>query len=555
MKQTVNINLNGIVFHIDNDAYETLKGYLYTIEKTVSPEEKDDVMPDIEARIGELFTNMLRKNGIQVVNENMVNQVMEQLGSPEAFADEDGEADKGQRIKDEGQKTTTKRLYRDTDNDLLGGVCSGLAAYFGIDAVWIRLLFVFFTIVYGAALFLYILLWIIVPAAHTAAQRLEMRGVEPSVSNIEQEVKRSKEEEPSNKGCLRSSVSLLLKGFVGICLLFTVPVLLFALFIIVVVLFTLIAALFGTIPAIATSFPFLAEISTQGNALWVLLFLIFSLAIILIPVIMLIHWLITHFRRHEVVSKRFWVITGILWLISLLGTGVMSVHAVQHHFDIASLATSEIYDDDDDYAPITHFNELDAFHAIVVQGHADIDITQNPMQTVAMQTTRPDLYEVEVRDSVLYITCKEERHHPIDVDFSIGVPEIRSIISSGACSIDSRGVLTVNQLYVQASGAAEIDLHVQTQKLILQNSGASDVELKGHTDQLQINLSGAGEIDAFGLQARTANVVCSGAGKVEVFATETLSAQASGASKITYRGNPTVEKSITGGMSIIRRSR
>ncbi len=552
MKQTLTINLNGIVFHIDNDAYELLQDYLQKVEHNLgSTDDAQDVMRDIEARIGELFTDMLRKGGVQVVNESMVQRVMEQLGGPEAFADDEA-SDKGQKTKDEGQNATAKRLYRDEDNELLGGVCSGLSTYLGIDAVWIRLLFVFFTVFYGAAFFLYILLWVIVPAARTAAQRLEMRGVEPSVGNIEQEVRRTKDEEPSNKGCLRSSISLLLKGFMGFCLLFTVPVLLFVVFILGCVLIALVGALFGTVPEVITSVLPSHALASNGEIYSVLLFFLFSLSTILIPIIMLVHWLITHFRKHGVVSKRFWIITGILWVVSLFGLGGVTIYAGTHNFSTFATDPSDLWDDDD-YATITHFNELDAFHSIIVSGNADIDLSQNPVQSVSMQTTRPDLYEVEVRDGVLYISCKEHKH-PLDVDFTIAVPEMRSIISSGACSIDGVGVWNVDDLYIQASGASDIDLHVNAKTLNLQSSGASESEFKGTTDHLQINISGAGEVDAFGLQARTANVVCSGAGNVEVSVSEDLAAQASGASKIEYRGNPVLSKSITGGMSVIRKN-
>ncbi len=554
MKQTLTINLNGIVFHIDNDACERLQDYLLKVEKKLgTTDDAQDVMRDIEARVGELFTDMLHKGGVQVVNDQMVRQVMEQLGSPEAFADDEADGEESASRNTQSASHVAKRLYRDEDNELLGGVCAGLGTYLGIDAVWIRLLFVFFTVVYGAAFFLYILLWVIVPAARTAAQRLEMRGVEPSVGNIEQEVRRTKDEEPSNKGCLRSGISLLLKGFVGICLLFTVPGLLFMVFILGVVLVALIGALFGSAPAVITSvFPFY-ELASNAEIYSVLLFFLFSLSTILIPFIMLVHWLITHFRKHEVVSTRFWWITGILWLVSLFGLGGVTVYAATHNFSHFQTDPSVILDDDDDYATVTHFNELDAFHSIVVAGNADIDLSQNPVQSVSMQTSRPDLFVVDVRDSVLYIECKEGKH-PLDVDFTIAVPEMRSIISSGACSIDGVGVWNVNDLYIQASGAADIDLNVNAEKVTLQSSGASEAELKGTTNHLQINISGAGEVDAFGLQARTANVVCSGAGKVEVSVSDDLAAQASGASKIEYRGNPVLSKSITGGMSVIRKN-
>ncbi len=551
MKQTLTVNLNGIVFHIDNDAYEMLQDYLQKVESNLNSEDVADVLQDIEARIGELFTEMLRKQGVQVVNVAMTEQVMQQLGDPEMFADDE---ESGVKSQESGQKRPIKkRLYRDVDNDLLGGVCAGLGAYFGIDAIWFRLLLVFFMVVYGAGFFLYLLLWIIVPAARTAAQRLEMRGIEPSVGNIEQEVRRTKDEEPSNKGCLRSGVSLLLKGFVGICLLFTMPVLLFVVFILGVVLVTLIAALFGTVPVFITSaLPFQA-MASNGEIYCIALFLLFTLSIILIPIIMLVHWLVTHFRKREVVSKRFWWITGILWLVSLFGLGGVTIYASTHDSKGLSLLADDDWDDADDYdyALVTNFGELDAFHSIVVAGHADIELTQGESQWVSMQTVRPELYTVEVRDSVLYISCKESQK-PIDVDFTIVIPTLRSIVCSGACSIENTGVLDVSDLYLQASGAAAIDMHVHAQHLTLQSSGASKSEFEGVADHFHAIISGAGEIEAYDLRARTANVVCSGAGKVEVSVSDTLSAQASGASKIEYRGTPVLAKSITGGMSKIR---
>ncbi len=550
MKQTFTVNLNGIVFHIDEDACRLLQDYLQKVEQKLgNTDDTQDVLSDIEARIGELFTDMLHRGGVQVVNETMVHQVMEQLGSPEAFVD-----DEELEMRDAGHEVrrVTKRFYRDEEDELLGGVCSGLGAYFGIDAVWIRLLFVFFMLVYGTGFFLYLLLWIIVPAARTAAQRLEMRGIEPSVSNIEQEVRRSREEQPSNQGCLRSGISILLKGFVGICLLLTAPVLLFVVFILGVILIALVGALFGTMPEIITSIlPFSAMVS-DGEVYSMLLFFLFSLSITLIPIIMLVHWLITHFRRHAVVSARFWWITGILWIVSLFGLGGVTIYAATHQFNYLS-ADASIDWDDDDYATITHFNELDAFHSIIVSGNADIDLSQNPVQSVSLQTSRPDLVDVDVRDSVLYITCKEHKTLA-DFDFTIAVHEMRSIISSGACSIDGVGVWNVSDLYIQTSGASDIDLNVNAKTLNLQSSGASSTEFLGTVDQLQINISGAGEVDAFGLQARTANVVCSGAGQVEVSVSDELAAQATGASKIEYRGNPVLSKRITGGMSVIRKN-
>ncbi len=553
MKQTLTINLNGIVFHIDDDAYNLLQDYLEKVEKNLgSGSDVADVIQDIEARIGELFTDMLRKQGVQVVNKAMVEHIMQQLGDPDTFA---SDAEDTTQTNQNTTSTTSikRRLYRDVDDEFLGGVCSGLAAYFGIDAIWFRLFFVLCTFFYGSAVLLYLLLWIIIPAARTAAQRLEMRGIEPSVENIQKEVARQKQAGTQPDGCLRSGLSFLLKCFIALCLLFTVPVLLFVVFILGVVLIALISALFGAVPVFITSALPFHEMASTGEIYSTIFFLLFGLSTLLIPIIMLIYWLVMHFRRHAVVSKRFWWITGILWVISLLGLGVTTVYAGTHSFSTFSLLMDDWDDAEDyDYALVTNFAELDTFHSIVVAGQADIELTQSDSQWVSMQSLHPELYTVEVRDSVLYISSKESH---IPVDFTILVPTVRRIVSSGACSIENTGVLAVKDLYLQASGAAKIDLNVNAQTLTLQSSGASETEFKGTVEHLQVTISGAGEVDAFGLQARTANVICSGAGQVEVWVTDTLAAQATGASKIEYRGTPVLTKSITGGMSKIRQDR
>ncbi len=554
MKQTLTVNLNGIVFHIDDDAYALLQDYLQKVESNLTNEDVADVLQDIEARIGELFTEMLRKNGVQVVNVAMVEQVMQQLGDPELFADD--ESDEGPRTKDTRRNTIKKRLYRDVDNDLLGGVCSGLGVYFGIDAIWFRLLFVGLTWLYGAAILFYLLLWVIVPAARTAAQRLEMRGEETSIENIQREVNRQKQMGVRSDSMVRIVFSVLLKCMIGLCILLLIPVVLLILYVLGVVIFALLAAMFGTMPDILMSVLPFHEMASHSEICSILLFLFLSLLLILIPVVMLIHWAITRFRRRKMVSKRFWWITGILWILSLLGLGGVMIYAGTHDFSTISFLADDDWDDADDYdyALVTNFEELDVFHSIVVAGQADIELTQGASQWVSMQTIHPELYTVDVRDSVLYISCKEARM-PLEVDFTIVVPTIRSIVSSGACSIANTGVLDVSDLYIQASGATAIDMYVHAQNLTLQSSGASKSEFEGVADHFYAIISGAGEIEAYDLQARTANVVCSGAGKVEVSVGDTLSAQASGASKISYRGTPVLAKNITGGMSKIRKDR
>lgn len=187
MKQTYSVNIGGMSFNIDNDAYMTLKTYLDQIEAHFADEEGGkEIMDDIEVRISELFQERI-KGPKQVIDLNDVKEVMEILGDP----DEIGETENGgdSRRKEKFGPSGYRRIYRDPDNRILGGVCSGMGAYWQIDPLVFRLLFVLAFLVFGVGLVLYLILWIVIPEAKTAAQKLEMKGKPVNISNIGKTVK------------------------------------------------------------------------------------------------------------------------------------------------------------------------------------------------------------------------------------------------------------------------------------------------------------------------------------------------------------------------------
>jgi len=187
MKQTYSVNIGGMSFNIDNDAYMTLKTYLDQIEAHFADEEGGkEIMDDIEARISELFQERI-KGPKQVIDLNDVKEVMKILGDP----DEIGETENGESShrKEKFGPSGYRRIYRDPDNRILGGVCSGMGAYWQIDPLVFRLLFVLAFMVFGVGLVLYLILWIVIPEAKTAAQKLEMKGEPVNISNIGKTVK------------------------------------------------------------------------------------------------------------------------------------------------------------------------------------------------------------------------------------------------------------------------------------------------------------------------------------------------------------------------------
>lgn len=178
MKKTFSVNLGNRVYNIDEDAYLMLSAYLERIEGHFSDlKEREDIINDIELRISELFLERLGVNK-QVVTLVDVNEVIRIMGDPHEISGSEEEP------RSTWERTSgTKRIYRDPDDRMIGGVCAGLAGYTNIDPVIMRLIFVVLLFM-GIGALAYIILWIVVPEARTTAQKLEMRGDSVNASNI-----------------------------------------------------------------------------------------------------------------------------------------------------------------------------------------------------------------------------------------------------------------------------------------------------------------------------------------------------------------------------------
>ncbi|NLP58247.1 PspC domain-containing protein [Lutibacter sp. B1] len=188
MNKTININLGGIFFHIDELAYQKLKLYLDAIRRSLSddPQGRDEILNDIELRIGELLSERI-KDERQVINENDIDEITKIMGKPEDYlVDEELFDDEPTQR----PKTSSKKLFRDGEDKFLGGVSSGLAHYFGVDPIWIRLAWILLVFAgFGLGIPIYILLWILIPQAETTAEKLQMKGKPVNISNIEKKIR------------------------------------------------------------------------------------------------------------------------------------------------------------------------------------------------------------------------------------------------------------------------------------------------------------------------------------------------------------------------------
>lgn len=184
MNKTLTINIGGLVFHIEEQAYQRLDQYIKAIRRSIPIEEQDEVVQDIELRIAEIFNSKITTTK-QVITSEDVDEVIQIMGRPEDYSIDD------EQTYQQHEQTyyREKKLFRDTDNRILGGVLAGLAHYFKIDTIWVRLIFIFLVFFYGTGILLYFVLWIIIPSAKTTSEKLDMMGEPVNIETIERKIR------------------------------------------------------------------------------------------------------------------------------------------------------------------------------------------------------------------------------------------------------------------------------------------------------------------------------------------------------------------------------
>ena len=350
MKKTVNINLGNQVFQIDEDAYQLLDNYLNDLKIYFRKEkESGEIIQDIEYRFAELFGEKTRL-GHRVITIEIVEETIKRVGKPEELGDDEPEENQTNASKEEPEPEKVKRrFYRNPDDKVLGGVASGIAAYLDWDPIWIRLLLVALVFLKGVIVPIYILLWIIMPLARTAAQKLEMRGKRITVENIGKTVtenfdKGDETAETQNSGVRGffdgslQVLGVLLKAFL---IVLGVIVFLPILFVVVILVFVLIVVVFALIGAAigeAFNWPFgmfegteffvlhgdsvmntILFASGHGQGFFALALLTAGVTIIA-PIVALGYSIIASIRKLKPLTKAVKLTSLAIWLLSLAFT-------------------------------------------------------------------------------------------------------------------------------------------------------------------------------------------------------------------------------------------
>jgi hypothetical protein len=463
MKETRTINLNGMAYHIDYDAYQLLREYISDIELRLPMDTRPTVVAELESRIADIFQQALYANNVQVVNIAMVEAMKTQVGAPSEFG--------------ENRRPKTK-----------------------------------------------------VEASHTSGCRRTLRVV-----------------------------------FNVLLALLALPVIIVG----VLILLAMLCMFFGVAVASTTSVgalmalvPVLTELTLGGAAVLIPLLFVALLAIVLLPVVVVIYAIVTYLRTRRGPKARFWIITMLLWIASVCFCGAAVVRLYESYSgmpEIMKMMSLHDLDLDEEGVGTTSL-QLDAYHSVQLSGAAKLRLSSAATPSTTLTTNMDHMLDdhlritVNVKDSVLYIDVPTTIPGQV-VDFGLALPELRRLTILGASKIETLdgATLITPSLLLDISGAAEVDMRLMVEELVVDAKGASKLELDGSATRAQITIAGAGKLDAEDLVVEKMQINCAGASLADVNVTGELKAQASGASKISYSGGPTVKQKLAvGGSTIVK---
>lgn len=568
MKQTLTINLNGIAFHIDQDAYQKLNDYLTQVRAHLNiNDDKDEIIADIEARIGEVFTEKLRQKRQEVVNMEMVQEIIDMLGQPTDYSDDTTEEQpEAENIKHK------KRFYRDEENGMIGGVAAGLAAYLNWDVVWIRLgmalfcgLLLFFSFQVWP-IFIYLLVWLIAPAAKSTAQRLEMRGEKVTIDNIASQVEKNTEENKTAKtiskvaGVIAKIIFFCIIGFfglIGLIVLFTVGIALLA------TLFGLGAAGMG-LGIAGMALPFEWNWAAFGVAPWqITVITVSGILLVICPIIIIIGGLISLISKRKWTSKSFNISFLVVWFIALSALTFTCFYSngireagkrLLWGSEDLDEAIEEIIEDSC-YTPTGNANctanitpvsfgqvncadpykntegqiiktDLPAFNHIRLKGPIQMTLQQNqnrivtvshydkePIITVKNGTLYIENTSVDQDESLFQWLKSNKDIKAVVVTLSTDLHQINRIEASKASDILIADTLYSPQLYMELNGASQLKGAICAKLFKIEASGASNIESYIEANEVDFEVSGVSNMNLKG-KAGKVNYEASGASNI-----------------------------------------
>jgi phage shock protein PspC (stress-responsive transcriptional regulator) len=556
MKKTLTVNLNGRVFHIDEDAYYLLDKYLNNLRIHFRREEgRDEILADFEARIEELLSERVRL-GYNVITIADVESVIAQVGRPSDFDEnEDDSAEEKSAAREEPLTGGKKKFYRNPDDKMIGGLCSGIAAFLGWNVVAVRI--VAAILVPATTLWIvpvYLLLWLIVPEAVTAEQKLQMQGKPITVENIGKVVADSVEnvKQTALKGGLLVWFVDFIAAFFKVCLVglglvIGVPVAI-ALAVVIVMLFCL---LFGVgtgilgnlIPWSSSTFLFVDHPALATAACCLILG---------IPLVALVYAFISKLFHLKPVHAGVKWASIVLWIAAIVAlpfSGFKTDWTLARHHNFGWN-----YHSDDGVFLLG--DGVTAARREILPPIQQIRMEKNLSATLHIEQTVGDtatlliegdsnlIDKVNVRfndEGTLSLSARPHfRYKPsTSLILRLQTPEPKGVKVYSLGNVHIPGVLRSSDFSIHMEGAGKIEadsLYVDFLKV--ENEGIGAVYLGGVVRRAALKLEGVGHIEASELVSDSVRAEVEGIGSIECNPVRYLHGYVNGVGSILYKKEP-----------------
>ena len=560
MKKTLNINLNGRVFNIDEDAYRLLENYLNNLKNYFSKEEGGaEIEADIETRIGELFANKI-DSGYGVIEIADVEKTIAQIGNPSDF-DETAEEKSAyqsfnttQTQNQQQSSQTKKRFFRDTDNKMLGGVCAGIAAYFGWDVTVVRVVVVLLTLFSRLSLVVaYLIVWLAAPEAHTAEQKLQMRGEPVNLENIGKTVAAQANNfaaqtnnainQVQNRGCASTflKVCLIILGIIVGMPILTVSI---------GIVIAAIAGVFGVgtgvlgglLPWSPDTFLFVQHpsIATVG----------FSL-LIGIPLVALLYWIcqkLFHWEKVHTSIKVIWLIVWFASIIMLLFAGWKAdwskfKNGSDWNIGFGNFGFNTINGNGNITTQTLDLTQT--LTSLDISGGLNINVkNDSTLSQTAKITTDANILQkigMEFQNGNLILKNKNNAtlHPSQNITLAINPKNLENIKVSDDVNLNFMQKLSVKNLKFRLHDASKLQIsEIQADNLNFVVSDASNVNIAGQARFANYEVSDASKISNENLVTDSVRLAVTDASKVAVYAVKYIGGKVSGVSHASIKGNP-----------------
>lgn len=518
MNKTISITLDGQLFHVEEPAYASLDRYLNAVRAHFSSyPDRDEIVADIESRMAEQFSAKVAGMN-RVINQTDIDEIIKIMGTVEdfkAFDDAQGESAPHTEEPVMGPK---RKLYRDSDDKILGGVASGLAAYFGIDATIVRLIFILTLFAGGTGVVAYLILWLIVPEALTPSEKMAMRGERITIVDLERKfrdtTKRAEDQVKKNEP-LKAMASGFMNLIGKLVLIATKIVGFFIGFGAIIALFAITFVFVSLLVNINSPY---VDFPWRGIMDPTIFYVLATCAFVFVFVPLQFILLAGSSLLSGASKFRTPVVAGLtaLWFVALLVGGATALRYVPEYSTVWHEKRAE------ERVQNTVVYELADFTAIDVTDGLRTTVTQSDAFSVKASGNARGMERLvlEVQDGVLQARMQNQ-----DWRFCLFCLDNEVLIEVSLPRVDA--LTARNGSRIDASGLNGDDMTILS-------SGGSRVEVNGTTDTLTLEAQNGSRVVASEYAAKQVIVVINGGSRADVRATESLTGEVRNGSSLDY---------------------